>query len=82
MDSWIGPQAFKHTHSTLGIFFFFLCEEKSYEKFNLLQIGPWAFGALTLVESGPKLFVICINLIVSQICIKYGKFFNIYEDID
>lgn len=48
LDLQIGTPAFRHTHCTLGMCFF-KCEKRSNLRFNLLQIGPWAFGPWTLV---------------------------------
>jgi hypothetical protein len=42
-DPWIGPQAFRHSLH-LRKKWFFLCEEGSNSRFNLVQIDPWAFG--------------------------------------
>jgi hypothetical protein len=35
---------FRHTHCTLRKKKFFKCEKGFKSRFNLLQIGPWAFG--------------------------------------
>jgi len=48
-DPQIEPQAFRHTNCTLGKNVFLKCEEWSNSRFNLLQIGLWAFGSWILV---------------------------------
>jgi len=40
LDLRIGPQAFRHTHCTIRIFFFLKHEEGSNSRLNLVQIGP------------------------------------------
>ncbi len=48
----IGPQAFRHTRCTLRIFIYFLCEEGSNSRFNLLSnwsLGFWSLDPLSKV---------------------------------
>jgi hypothetical protein len=51
----IGPQAFRHTHCISRKECFFQCEERSNSRFNLLQVGPWAFGPFNLVKNDLKI---------------------------